>query len=184
MEANPIAQLHDWISDRRFGKYRGKVVDNNDPTHRGRIRVRVDAIAGIEAFWAMPCVPYAGKNVGLFAVPPNETMVWIEFEQGDTTQPIWVGCFWADKEAPEGGDITRKVWKTDAITVVLDDKADQVHVENSSQASLTMTTKIVSQAATSKHTVAAPSVVSEAASGKLEVSAAGVVLNNGSFAVS
>ena len=184
MQDNPIAQLLDWISDKKFGKYRGRVVANDDPTHRGRLRVRCDAIAGVEAFWAMPCAPYAGKNVGFFAIPPPETMVWVEFEAGDTSCPIWTGCFWADNEAPEGGEPARKVWKTDAITIVLDDEHDQVLVENSSNASVTMTSSIVSQAATSKHTIAAPSITSEASAGKLEVSAAGVVLNNGSFAVS
>lgn len=183
MDNNPIAQLIEWISDKRFGKHRGLVVANNDPTNRGRLRVKCLALAGVEEFWAMPCAPYAGAGVGLFAIPPEKTMVWVEFEQGETSRPIWTGCFWADNEAPEGGDPTRKVWKTDAITIVLDDAADQVLVENSSHASVTMTTSIVNQAATSKHTVAAAAVTSEAAAGKLEVSAAGVVLNNGSFSV-
>ncbi len=47
-----------------YGKYRGKVVDNNDPLHRGRIKVIVPAVADAELTWAEPCTPYAGPKVG------------------------------------------------------------------------------------------------------------------------
>jgi uncharacterized protein involved in type VI secretion and phage assembly len=184
MESNLVAQLLDWIQDRRFGKYRGRVVANNDPEHRGRLRVRVDAILGVEELWALPCAPYAGKDVGLFAIPEPETLVWVEFEAGDTSHPIWTGCFWAENEAPLGGEAARKVWKTQRITVLLDDQHDHVSVENSSESSIDMTTEVATQAAQSKHVVGPPSIVSEASSGKVEVGAGGVVLNNGAFEVS
>jgi len=39
-------------------------------------------------------------------MPEPETAVWVEFEAGDTSYPIWVGCFWPDGQAPknERGD--------------------------------------------------------------------------------
>ena len=39
--------------------------------------------------WAMPCAPYAGQQVGFFAVPPIGANVWVEFEGGDPDYPIW-----------------------------------------------------------------------------------------------
>jgi uncharacterized protein involved in type VI secretion and phage assembly len=89
-----------------FGKYRGLVKDNNDPTGRGRLKVIVPAVLGDIQVWALPCTPYAGDNVGLYAMPEPDTGVWVEFEAGDTSYPIWVGCFWADDQAPknERGD--------------------------------------------------------------------------------
>jgi hypothetical protein len=42
----------------------------------------------------MPCVPMAGPNAGVFAVPPVGAGVWIEFEGGDPTLPIWAGGYW------------------------------------------------------------------------------------------
>ena len=42
----------------------------------------------------MPCVPVAGIQIGMFAVPQIGSGVWVEFEQGDPDYPIWVGCFW------------------------------------------------------------------------------------------
>lgn len=85
-----------------FGKYRGKVTANNDPLRQGRIQVSVPAIFGDgRQSWAMPCFPYAGKNIGLFAIPPVDTNVWVEFEGGDPDYPIWSGCFWGKDELPE-----------------------------------------------------------------------------------
>ena len=50
-----------------FGKYRGKVVDNVDPEMLGRIVPLVPAISETPLSWALPCAPYAGAGVGLFA---------------------------------------------------------------------------------------------------------------------
>ena len=44
--------------------------------------------------WALPCVPIAGKQDGVYMVPQIGAGVWIEFEQGDPDYPIWVGGFW------------------------------------------------------------------------------------------
>ena len=48
----------------------------------------------IPTTWAMPCVPVAGIQIGMFALPMIGSGVWVEFEQGDPDYPIWVGCFW------------------------------------------------------------------------------------------
>ncbi len=84
-----------------FGKYRGLVTDNQDPTGCGQLKVIVPAVMGEEEIWARPCVPYAGNNMGLYAIPEPKTGVWVEFEAGDPSYPIWVGCFWADGQAPK-----------------------------------------------------------------------------------
>jgi hypothetical protein len=78
-----------------FGKYRGTVVNNIDPMQIGRIQAMVPDVAGLlPSSWAMPCLPVAGLNMGLFTVPPVGAGVWIEFERGDPDYPIWVGGFW------------------------------------------------------------------------------------------
>lgn len=82
------------------GKHRGVVVANMDLQSMGRIQVIVDGVMdGPE--WAMPCVPYAGPGVGFLALPPVGARVWVEFEAGDVSRPIWVGGFWeASGDAP------------------------------------------------------------------------------------
>ncbi len=78
-----------------FGKYRGTVLSNLDPLQQGRLQVQVLDVAGIGAVnWAMPCVPVAGLQNGMFALPEIGSGVWVEFEQGDPDKPIWVGCFY------------------------------------------------------------------------------------------
>lgn len=77
-----------------YGKYRGVVVNNVDPMQIGRVQAIVPDVSPIPGSWAMPCVPWAGINTGLFTVPPIGAGVWIEFEKGDPDYPIWVGGYW------------------------------------------------------------------------------------------
>jgi len=80
---------------RYYGKYRGTVINNIDPEQRGRIMAMVPDVLGlIPSSWALPCVPIAGKQEGVFVVPQIGAGVWIEFEQGDPDYPIWTGGFW------------------------------------------------------------------------------------------
>lgn len=80
---------------RYYGKYRGMVLNNIDPMQTGRLMVQVPDVSSLlPSTWAMPCVPIAGIQNGMFALPLIGSGVWIEFEQGDPDYPIWVGCFW------------------------------------------------------------------------------------------
>jgi Type VI secretion system/phage-baseplate injector OB domain len=108
---------------RYFGKYRGKVEGNIDPLQQGRIQVSVPAVLGDGRLsWAMPCVPFAGPQVGFFAVPPVGANIWVEFEAGDTDYPIWAGCFWGSGEVPAAPALAdTKVIKTGAVTLNISD---------------------------------------------------------------
>ena len=87
--------LDDSETKRRFGKYRGLVIDNLDPLQIGRIPAQVpDVLGETPSSWALPCIPAAGSQAGCFIVPPIGSQVWIEFEQGDPDYPIWTGGFW------------------------------------------------------------------------------------------
>lgn len=79
-----------------YGKFRGLVVDGQDPRQIGRVRVEVRGL-NVTA-WALPCVPWAGSRVGVVgdSAPPVGTNVWVEFERGDPEYPIWAGVFLDD----------------------------------------------------------------------------------------
>jgi hypothetical protein len=77
-----------------YGKYRGTVINNIDPLQIGRVQVSVPDVSVIPGSWAMPCLPIAGKQEGVFMVPQIGAGVWVEFEQGNPDYPIWVGGFW------------------------------------------------------------------------------------------
>lgn len=107
-----------------LGKYRGKVIENVDPLFQGRIIAHVPSISGSLLNWALPCTPYAGPDVGFYAIPPIGANVWIEFEGGDPNYPVWVGCFWGPEDilhVPEPPPPEIKVFKTDFITMILND---------------------------------------------------------------
>ena len=78
-----------------FGLYRATVINNIDPMQSGRIQVIVPDAGGLTpSTWAMPCVPVAGIQSGMYAVPPISSGVWVQFEGGDPDYPVWVGGWW------------------------------------------------------------------------------------------
>lgn len=111
------------MSQKYFGKYRGKVENTVDPLMLGRVQVSVPAVLGQGSLsWAMPCTPYAGPGVGFFAIPPVGANVWVEFEGGDLDYPIWVGCFWGVGEVPAVPAIEQiKIFQTENIKMELSD---------------------------------------------------------------
>jgi uncharacterized protein involved in type VI secretion and phage assembly len=127
---------------RFYGKFRGVVSDNADPSNLGRIRAKVaDVFAEDESGWAMPAVPYAGQNVGLFLIPPTNASVWIEFEHGNPDYPIWTGCFWAENEVPASpASADKKVLKTAAGTITMDDTqgANSITIETTNNLKIKM----------------------------------------------
>ena len=80
---------------RYYGIYRATVVNNIDPMQMGRINVLVPNVGGVTpSTWAMPSVPFAGKQMGAFMVPQIGAGVWIQFEGGDADYPVWTGGWW------------------------------------------------------------------------------------------
>ena len=192
--------LLEWVRGHYFGKYRGTVSDNEDPTKRGRLKVKVPAVlAGLEV-WAMPCVPYAGEKVGFYSLPPSGAGVWVEFEAGDPSYPVWTGCFWSDGELPvDATGPAIKIWKTDSLTIKVDDENDELLVENTAESKITVGKDdvktesnesthtvgedVITESGKAKLTVGSAGIVSEQSSGKVEVTKSGVKVNNGALEV-
>lgn len=97
----------DSLNKKFYGKYRGTVLNNVDPEQRGRLMAMVpDVLAENPSSWAEPCVPLAGPTghpMGVYLVPPISAGVWIEFEQGDSSRPIWSGCRWGVQARRKSG---------------------------------------------------------------------------------
>jgi uncharacterized protein involved in type VI secretion and phage assembly len=192
MDADRLAALEERLRmlegfpRRAYGKYRGVVIDNQgDPADAGRLKVRVPEIHGEDAAWAWPCVPYAGSQVGWFVLPPVGAGVWVEFEAGDPSKPIWVGCFWGSGELPsdaQAPDI--RLLQTEQAQIKIDDQSGEVLMKNQNNATVTWSDEVKTEAGGATHTVGASGVVSESPPGKVEVGASGVTVNNGAFKVS
>src|SRR5262245_46024852 len=136
-----LARLIARVESRYFGKYRGEVVDNDDPDSLGRIKVKVPRLAHDEELgWALPAFPYGGTSEqGFFAVPDVGASVWVEFEAGDLSYPIWTGTWYGDNEIPESADFNKKVWKTSTgHKIVLDDDANTLEITDTNDNTIVM----------------------------------------------
>ena len=117
------------VRTRFYGKYRGIVRDIDDPESLCRIKAEVPAIYDDQASpWAMPALPFAGPSHGLVLLPEVGDGVWIEFEAGDISRPIWTGCWLAAGERPgAAGRPRRALLATSAgHKIVLDEDADEI----------------------------------------------------------
>lgn len=137
-DAELLAELADRLRNRFYGKYRGTVSDVDESTLR--LKAKVPAVLGTTVSgWALPCVPYAGPDVGFFAVPEIGAGVWIEFEGGDVSYPIWTGCYWRSSELPSDATPTVKGIVTKAgHKLLFDDDGQQINLTdpNGNQVSL------------------------------------------------
>lgn len=126
-------------SGKYFGKYRGVVTNNNDSKAVGRLEVQVPQVLGDKKTWAVPCVPFAGKGVGFFMMPEKGTMVWVEFEAGDPSYPIWTGFAWAEGDLPRSDAQSHlKFIKTKKFSMTIDEQAGEVVIKYASGTTLTM----------------------------------------------
>jgi uncharacterized protein involved in type VI secretion and phage assembly len=133
-----LEDLLDQLRSRFYGKYRG-IVSSVDPGTM-RIKARVPSVLGDrETGWCMPCVPYAGPKTGFAFLPAEGSGVWIEFEGGDVSYPIWTGCYWRDGEPPEGVAANVKVIVTaNGLRLVLNDAEPSITISDPSGNTVTL----------------------------------------------
>jgi uncharacterized protein involved in type VI secretion and phage assembly len=136
-----LVEAAEHIRNRHFGKYRGLVRDVDDPENLGRIVAQVPEVYGdMISPWALPAVPFAGDAHGLVVLPEVDDGVWIEFEAGDISRPVWSGCWWASGQLPApGARAVRTLVTSGGHKVVLDDEAKKLQLLHSGGAELTMT---------------------------------------------
>jgi phage baseplate assembly protein gpV len=121
MNEQTLMDVLDRLRNRFFGKYRGVVTDIDAGTLR--IKAKVPAVlADQPTGWARACVPFAGPDMGIAFLPEIGSGVWIEFEGGDVSYPIWVGCFWHDGEQPSDATASVKAIVTKAGQKILFDE--------------------------------------------------------------
>ena len=69
------------------GIYRATVAENVDPLVQRRLRVQVPSVSGDEVMWALACLPAGGSD----EIPSIGDAVWVAFESGDPSRPVWLG---------------------------------------------------------------------------------------------
>jgi hypothetical protein len=76
-----------------------------------------------------------------------------------------------------------RLLRTELAQITIQDLTGEMTIKNDTNASITLSLDVKTEAALSSHTVGAAGVVSESTPGKVEVSLAGVTINNGAFKV-
>jgi uncharacterized protein involved in type VI secretion and phage assembly len=151
-----LARLIERVEGRFFGKYRGQVTDNNDPDNLGRVKAKVPrALGDEESGWALPAFIYGGASEqGLFALPDVGAGVWIEFEGGDLSYPVWTGTWYTSGAIPESAKPGKKVLKTKSgHKIVLDDDGGTLEVTDSNSNTVTMDANTIKIAAGNATTI-------------------------------
>lgn len=133
-----ILDVLERVRSRFYGKYRGTVTDIDSSTLR--IKAKVPSVLGSqETGWCMPCVPYAGPSVGMAFLPEAGAGVWIEFEGGDVSYPIWVGCYWRSGEIPsDAAPAVKTIVTVSPLKILLDDNAQSITISDSNQNTVTL----------------------------------------------
>ena len=169
MNEQILTDLVERTRNRFYGKYRGTVT-KVDADHVPRIKAKVPAVLGdLETGWCMPCVPYAGDQAGIAFLPEVDAGVWIEFEGGEVSYPIWVGCYWHQDELPDRVAPAVKVIKTKGDQQIVFD--DQDH------------TIVITDANDNTVTLDRNGITIVRGSGKLAVTANKVSINDGAMEV-
>ncbi|MEM7357536.1 MAG: phage baseplate assembly protein V [Pseudomonadota bacterium] len=184
MNDSNYADLVSAVRKRFFGRYRGLVVDTADSTERGRLLVQVPAILDELNVWAMPSTPYAGDAVGFYTLPPIGSGVWVVFEGGDPSYPVWTGGFWADNQLPDESDEAIKVIKTDTLYIRMDDTESEILLNANDAATVEIKDKVLQTVGSGSHLVEGGKVVADSGgTGKVEVTSSSVKVNGGALEV-
>lgn len=122
------------MSEKFYGKYRAIVADNRDPDNMGRIKVRCPVVLGeyISA-WCTPCVACAFNDGGIYYVPNEGEVVWVEFEEGNPSKPIYVGSWWIPNRTPlqNSKNVTDKIMlvSRNQHIIEIDDKNNAITIK-------------------------------------------------------
>lgn len=162
-----LQELMDRVRNRFYGKYRGTVVDVDASTMRVKAAVPNVLPLGVTG-WAMPCVPYAGPQVGFLMLPEVGSGVWIEFEQGDVSLPIWTGCYWSSGDVPSNASATVKSIITSAGSLAMDNDAQSVTLSDAQQNTVVLDSN---------------GITSTSGSSSVAIGSSGVNVNNGALEV-
>jgi uncharacterized protein involved in type VI secretion and phage assembly len=167
-ESRALEDVIERMRSRFYGKYRGIVTDVDATTMR--VKATVPSVLGTTTSgWCLPCLPYTGPNVGFAFLPEVGSGVWVEFEGGDVSYPIWVGGYWNQGEVPSdaAGDV-KVLMTASQIELKFDDSQESLTITDANGNTVTLDSSGVT-ASNGSSTVALSSSSVSINDGALEV---------------
>lgn len=90
---------------RFYSMYRGIVIENIDPNHMNSLLVAIPDVQGGIIIWALPFAQHGGLKTGFkYLAPEIGDTVWVMFEYGNPSKPIWTYCGWSQGQIPKALD--------------------------------------------------------------------------------
>lgn len=87
--------------NRFYGIYRALVRENRDPTNTNRLLLWIPEVMGGIVQWAYPRGQYGSIGYGVKWVTPKiNEVVYVTFEYGDASKPLWEPHGWSKGESP------------------------------------------------------------------------------------
>jgi hypothetical protein len=116
---------------RYYSSYRAIVVNNVDPDGMNRLKVCVPGISGGIVAWAHAKGQHGSIDTGFkYFAPKISDIVWVSFEQGDLTKPLWEYHGWGLKQVPSPlkGPNTMGIITPEGNTLLIDDDEGSLSV--------------------------------------------------------
>jgi hypothetical protein len=182
-----LVRLADRDRSRVFGKYRGTVMTVTDSDNLCRITALVPPVYGDqESPPAYPCFPFAGPSHGMVLMPEPGDGVWIEFEAGDISRPIWSGCWFANGQHPGESKTAKErvlIATTAGDRIVVDEEKGEIRLVHSGGAKIVLSAEGITLSNGPSSTIAVQSSEVAINKGMVKVTTAGASLVNDSFKV-
>lgn len=94
-----------------YSNYRAYVVDNNDPAKQGRLKLFIPGIVDEPMeYWAPSIGIFSGQGYGFHFIPPVNSVVWVSFEHGNPSFPIWTYGYFGENEIPDSKSDIGNYW--------------------------------------------------------------------------
>jgi uncharacterized protein involved in type VI secretion and phage assembly len=128
-------------------------------------------------------VPYAGDQVGFYMIPAPGAHVWVEFEAGDPSRPIWVGGYWISEQMIAEAKPDLKIIKTVGHTITLNDSdgSEKIEIKHKNGTTITVDTSTltITHSDGATVTIDSSSTTIDSNGPKITLDSSGITLENG-----
>lgn len=114
-----------------YSFYRGFVSDNRDPENLARVKVLVPGIIEEDIdYWAWPLGKFSGKGYGINSIPQIGSTIYVAFELGDPSQPLWLHGWQGEGErtAEESSPYVHSYTTPGGASISVNDETQEVIV--------------------------------------------------------